>query len=288
MTQELYWHLSVIIPTQTYNKSHLNQIIFEELNATANTLGSCPLRHWWRWEILSMRSGAAFDRVQWIGGAKIPATDWAPLARKARSQATAPEIRAANKGSAQENRHAGRAIASKRPNKIDRREQCTGRWQKSKRRPAWTPRRKKCRPDSDARAKWAGEQSRATKSMKTEVDHRQQRKPGCFHLLRGMESDSTKTRTSQLPRGGLPRLRKSGHQKRKTRVLQISLRAQETRNKKTATGSEILSILQRRDRLKNVKLWAANTEEPSNSLKSRVGHAPQIQRANKIDFSIEK
>jgi hypothetical protein len=38
VTQELYQHLPATIPIRTYNKLHLNQILFEEPNATVNKL----------------------------------------------------------------------------------------------------------------------------------------------------------------------------------------------------------------------------------------------------------
>jgi hypothetical protein len=48
VTQEVYRLLSTMIPTRTYNKSHLNQIIFEETNSTVNKPAKCSLIHWWR------------------------------------------------------------------------------------------------------------------------------------------------------------------------------------------------------------------------------------------------
>jgi hypothetical protein len=44
-----------------------------------------------------------------------------------------------------------------------------------------------------ARAKRAGEPSRATKSIKTRADRRQQRKSICFHQLRGMGPEQGNT-----------------------------------------------------------------------------------------------
>jgi hypothetical protein len=48
VTQELYRLLPAMIPTQTYNKSHINQILFEETNSTVNKPAKFSLIHWWR------------------------------------------------------------------------------------------------------------------------------------------------------------------------------------------------------------------------------------------------